>query len=109
MDYRQESRMRSLPVGIVLAIIGLGLAGRSLVSAEPADKPTLALLGGRISDGDEGRPIDGGVVWIAGERIVAVGPRSQVTVPAGIATIDTRGMSVLPGLSDMHVHLMIVG
>ena len=101
--------MRRLRVGIVLAIIGLGWAGRSLVSAEPADKPTLALVGGRIIDGYEGRPIDDGVVLIAGERIVAVGPRSQVTVPAGTATIDTRGMSVLPGLADMHVHLMIVG
>ena len=29
--------------------------------------------------------------------------------PACIPTIDTRGMSVLPGLADMHVHLMILG
>jgi imidazolonepropionase-like amidohydrolase len=30
-------------------------------------------------------------------------------VPPGTPTIDTRGMSVLPGLADMHVHLMILG
>ncbi|HEY7573850.1 MAG TPA: amidohydrolase family protein, partial [Thermoanaerobaculia bacterium] len=46
---------------------------------------------------------------IAGERIVAAGPRSRIAVPDGTPTIDTRGMSVLPGLADMHVHLMIVG
>ena len=34
---------------------------------------------------------------------------SQVAVPPGTPTIDTRGMSVLPGLADMHVHLMILG
>ena len=72
-------------------------------------KPTLALVGGRIVDGYEGRPIDDGVILVAGERIVAVGPRSQVPVPPGVATIDTRGMTVLPGLADMHVHLMILG
>jgi imidazolonepropionase-like amidohydrolase len=48
-------------------------------------------------------------VLIAGERIVAVGPRSEVSVPEGTPTIDTSGMSVLPGLMDMHVHLMILG
>ena len=60
-------------------------------------------------DGYEGPPIQDGVVLIAGDRIVAVGPRSAVTVPAGTTVIDTEGMSVLPGLMDMHVHLMILG
>jgi imidazolonepropionase-like amidohydrolase len=74
-----------------------------------ADKPTLALVGGRIIDGYEGKPIEDGVILISGERIVAVGTRADVPVPAGTPVIDTRGMSVLPGLADMHVHLMIVG
>ena len=30
-------------------------------------------------------------------------------MPAGTPVIDTAGMSVLPGLMDMHVHLMILG
>ena len=78
-------------------------------AAEPIPAPTLALVGGRIIDGYEGRPNEDGVVLIAGNRIVAVGTRSQIAVPAGIPTIDTRGMSVLPGMADMHVHLMILG
>ena len=60
-------------------------------------------------DGYEGPPIHDGVVLIAGDRIVAVGPRSAVTVPPGTTVIDTEGMSVLPGLMDMHVHLMLIG
>jgi len=79
------------------------------VFAQTAAKPTLALVGGRIIDGYEGAPIEDGVVLIAGERIVAVGPRDRVAVPAGTPVIDTRGMTVLPGLADMHVHLMILG
>ncbi|MCA1611012.1 MAG: amidohydrolase family protein [Acidobacteria bacterium] len=78
-------------------------------AAEPSGKPTLALVGGRVIDGYEGKPIEDGVVLIAGERIVAVGTRTEVPVPPGTPTIDARGMSVLPGLADMHVHLMILG
>jgi imidazolonepropionase-like amidohydrolase len=74
-----------------------------------ADKPTLALVGGQVIDGYEGPPIQDGVVLIAGDRIVAVGPRGEVSVPPGTPVVDTEGMSVLPGLMDMHVHLMILG
>ena len=81
-------------------------AGRLLA----ADKPTLALVGGQVIDGYEGPPIHDGVVLIAGERIVAVGPRARGRrCPRARRSIDTAGMSVLPGLMDMHVHLMILG
>ena len=53
------------------------------IQARAAETPTLALVGGQVIDGYEGPPIQDGVVLIAGERIVAVGPRSQVTVPPG--------------------------
>lgn len=89
----------------LLLLSGLLLA----VPASPAEKPTLALVGGQVIDGYEGPPIHDGVVLIAGERILAVGPRAEVAVPAGTPVIDTEGMSVLPGLMDMHVHLMILG
>ncbi len=74
-----------------------------------AEKPTLALVGGQVIDGYEGPPIRDGVVLIAGDRISAVGPRGEVSVPPGTQVIDTEGMSVLPGLMDMHVHLMLLG
>jgi imidazolonepropionase-like amidohydrolase len=79
------------------------------LTAADAPRPTLALVGGQVIDGYEGPPIHDGVVLIAGDRIVSVGPRSAVTVPSGTTVIDTEGMSVLPGLMDMHVHLMLIG
>ncbi len=97
--------MRRVLTGEVLLIFLLA-AGAS--AAEPV-RVTLALSGGRVIDGYEGKPIEDAVVLIAGDRIAAVGPRSQIVVPPGTLTIDTRGMSVLPGLADMHIHLMIVG
>jgi imidazolonepropionase-like amidohydrolase len=74
-----------------------------------AQEPTLALVGGRIIDGYGGPLIEDGVVLIVDERIVAVGTRSEVDVPPGTLIISTEGMTVMPGLFDMHVHLMLLG
>ena len=68
-----------------------------------------ALVGGTLIDGFAGPPIRNSVVIVDGERIVAVGQVGQLEIPAGAEVISTEGMSVLPGLWDMHVHLMING
>jgi imidazolonepropionase-like amidohydrolase len=95
---------RRLFFAIVLVVAAVPLAAQ-----KAPGKPTLALVGGQVVDGYEGKPIQDGVVLIAGDKIQAVGPRAEITVPAGTPVIDTRGMTVMPGLADMHVHLMIVG
>ena len=69
----------------------------------------VALVGGTLIDGTGGRPIRNSVVLIDGERITAVGTVGSRAVPAGYQVISTEGMSVLPGLWDMHVHTMING
>lgn len=68
-----------------------------------------ALVGGRLIDGFGGVPISNSVIIIENERITAVGQKGQIEIPAGAEIISTEGMSVLPGLWDMHVHLMING
>jgi len=68
-----------------------------------------ALVGGRLIDGLLGAPIANSVILIDGESIEAVGTVDTLAVPDGYEVISTEGMSVLPGLWDMHVHLMING
>ena len=68
-----------------------------------------ALVGGTLIDGFGGPPIRNSVVIVEGERIKAVGQVGTLPVPSGAEVISTEGMSVLPGLWDMHVHLMING
>lgn len=68
-----------------------------------------ALVGGTLIDGFGGKPLQNSVILIEGERIKAVGQVGQLAVPANAEVISTEGMSVLPGLWDMHVHLMING
>jgi imidazolonepropionase-like amidohydrolase len=68
-----------------------------------------ALVGGTLIDGHGSRPIRNSVILIEGERIRQVGQVGTLRVPEGAEVISTEGMSVLPGLWDMHVHLMING
>lgn len=44
-------------------------------------------------------------VLVRGNRIVAVGPTSEIDIPAGALRIEGSGRYLMPGLADMHVHL----
>ena len=68
-----------------------------------------ALVGGTLIDGFGGTPIRNSVIILDGERIKAIGQVGSLAIPAGAEVISTEGMSVLPGLWDMHVHLMLNG
>jgi imidazolonepropionase-like amidohydrolase len=68
-----------------------------------------ALVGGMLIDGFGSKPLRNSVIVIDGERIKAIGQVGALQIPAGAEIISTEGMSVLPGLWDMHVHLMING
>src|SRR5687767_10055611 len=81
----------------------------SLFGAAPAQTRSVALVGGTLIDGYGGPPIRNSVIIIEGKRIRAVGTMGTLAVPSAAQIISTEGMSVLPGLWDMHVHLMING
>ena len=70
---------------------------------------TKALVGGRLIDGFGGHPIANSVIIIEDEIITKVGHQGNTPIPEGAEIISTEGMDVLPGLWDMHVHLMITG
>lgn len=86
-----------------LALVALALAAPGALAG------TVALVGGTLVDGTLSEPIKDSVVIIQDERITAVGTVASLPVPAGAEVISTEGMTVLPGLWDMHVHLMING
>jgi len=68
-----------------------------------------ALVGGTLIDGFGGDPLRNSVIIIEGERIREVGRVGELEIPPDAEVISTEGMSVLPGLWDMHVHLMLNG
>ncbi|MBX2944489.1 MAG: amidohydrolase family protein [Cyclobacteriaceae bacterium] len=80
-----------------------------LPAAASAQLVVKALVGGTLIDGYGGKPLQNSVIIIEGERIKAVGQLGSIEIPKNAEIISTEGMSVLPGLWDMHVHLMING
>jgi imidazolonepropionase-like amidohydrolase len=70
-----------------------------------------AIHAGRMIDGKSEVVQNDVLVLVQGERIVAVGPRSQLAsrVPANAETIELGGATILPGLIDNHTHVLLQG
>jgi imidazolonepropionase-like amidohydrolase len=53
--------------------------------------------------------IQDAVVVINGQQIAAVGPESEVSLPAGLDILDAGDRTLMPGMIDAHVHLLLTG
>ena len=71
----------------------------------PRNTAPLVLLGGTLIDGTGKPPVNNSVIVIQGDRIIAAGARSEITIPTGARVVDASGRYILPGLWDMHSHL----
>ena len=65
----------------------------------------VAITAARMIDVTDGHTIANPVVLADNGRITAVGAADSVAIPAGARRIDLPGLTLLPGLIDMHVHL----
>ncbi len=65
---------------------------------------TIVLVGGRVFDGT-GTAARPATIVIERNRIAAIREAGAGGVPPGARTIDASGMTILPGLIDLHVHL----
>lgn len=71
--------------------------------ARPEGK--IALVGARIITMKGEEVIEDGTVVVDGDRIIAVGRRGGVKVPADAKVIDVSGKTIIPGLVDVHAHM----
>lgn len=95
--------MRGLSVGLVLAVcFFLG------ATAARAAAPDVIFYNGKVFTSDSGRPWVEAVA-VKGKRIVAVGTNQKVRVLAGSGTrlLDLGKRTVIPGLNDSHVHVLV--
>jgi hypothetical protein len=100
---RENCGSSMLPVLLLLLISPMSEAQAQQATPDLSDQ-TLVLSGGTLIDGTGTRPLQGSVVLIRGNRIEAVGPRSQVKIPPGARVLDTSNQFVMPGLIDSHFH-----
>lgn len=76
-----------------------------MASSRTAESP-VHLRSARMVDVVSGNLVEPGDVLIEGERIVAIAPRA---VPADVTEIDLGDVTLLPGLMDMEVNLLLGG
>jgi imidazolonepropionase-like amidohydrolase len=109
----------------VLSSLWTGLTGSRVCTASPPDRPgaapevawsfragapagaTTAFVDVHVVPMDRERVLPRQTVLVEGGRITALGPATEVKVPAGAVRIDGRGRYLMPGLADMHSHIGI--
>jgi Tol biopolymer transport system component/imidazolonepropionase-like amidohydrolase len=76
-----------------------------LVVPKPRPKGSVVLRNARAITmrGDE--ILERADIVVTGNRIAAIGPAGSVAAPAGAASYDLAGKTVIPGLVDVHAHL----
>ena len=68
---------------------------------------TTAIVGATVIDGTGANPISNAVIVIAEKKIVSVGKKSEIQIPADAKVISEDGKFVIPGLIDTNVHLIL--
>jgi imidazolonepropionase-like amidohydrolase len=89
------------------AVCCLALGPASLLSqADKTPAPVRTLVrAGHLLDVKSGKLLDGQTIVVVGDKIQAISPTSEVAAQAGDTVIVLGGMTVLPGLIDVHTHL----
>jgi imidazolonepropionase-like amidohydrolase len=97
----EESLPQLYRSGVAQQMANLASLGREV---QPERTGSFAIAGARLVDGTGAPPIEDSVVIVRDGRIAAAGARSAVPIPAGMAVVDARGRTLLPGLWEMHTH-----
>ncbi len=102
-----HTNQHALPCLMIVTIFALLITACSPAVA-PTGAPTslssYAITDVAVVDVEKGIIIPDQTVIIEGELIKAVGLRAEIAVPDGARVIDGRGLYLMPGLVDAHVH-----
>ena len=94
---------------LIAALLSCALLAIPAAAQAPQPPPATTLLkAGRLLDVKAGRYLEDQGVLIEGERIKEVGPWAEVQAraPKDAKVIDLGRATVLPGLIDVHTHLL---
>ena len=74
-----------------------------------ATAETIALFNARLIDGTGAPPQEKRTVIVQDGRITAIMDSGSRPLPGGVRSIDLDGLTLMPGLIDSHVHLLLPG
>lgn len=94
----------SLPKRVFHAALVLSLWGGTPLVAQ--GRGAFAFLNASVLPMDRDTVLTGQTVVIGDGIIQQIGSSSRVRIPAGATRIDARGKYLMPGLADVHVHMV---
>jgi hypothetical protein len=98
-------RLKPARMALMAALASLTACAGGLARSGEAGAG-IAIVGATVIPMTEGSTaLPDRTVLVRGGRIIAVGERGSVKVPAGARVIDGSGRYLIPGLADAHVHL----
>ena len=97
---------RLLVPAVVVLAAGLGVWSRADAQPKRGDTAVQAFSNAVLIDGTGAAAVEHATIVVRGDRIVSAGPAASVSIPGGARVTDLRGKALMPGLADMHVHLM---
>jgi imidazolonepropionase-like amidohydrolase len=86
-------------------VLALALAAAPVALIPEAMAQNVYVTADRLIDVTNGRVIQQPAIVIQDGLITSVGPRDATRVPSAAEIVDLPGVTLLPGLIDMHVHL----
>ena len=97
---------RRLAIGLCLGLGLTTLYANAQENAKPAANRTL-VRAGHVLDVKTGKLADNQTIVVVGDRIESIGPTASATARPDDKIVDLGGLTVMPGLIDVHTHLTI--
>jgi imidazolonepropionase-like amidohydrolase len=91
--------------GTMVIALALAATMRS-VEGRQSTAVVTAFTGVTVIPMDRERILPNQTVVVRDGRIASVGPASSIAAPAGAVRIDGRGKFLMPGLAEMHAHVL---
>ena len=89
---------------VVLGTFGLHGVANGQAAQTGTVKRTL-VRAGHVLDVKTGKVSDSQTIVVVGDSIQSMGPTATVTTQPGDTVVDLGGMTVMPGLIDVHTHI----
>src|SRR5438093_12223160 len=95
--------MKRFAMGLMIALMSASTGYTNAADPQGA----LLLTGAKVLDPSGERWLEGMQVLVVDRRIETIAPAGGIKAPGGAVRLDLTGLYLLPGLLDLHSHLLL--
>ncbi len=91
----------------LMMLVLVAMSSLQIGAGQRQEEEALLLTGAKVLDPTGERWLDGVQVLLVDRRIAKIAPPGRITPPRTAQRIDLGGLHLLPGLIDLHSHLLL--